>query len=233
MLKAVFFDLDGTLLPMDQDLFVENYFILLAKKFASFGYEPNALIKAITHATEAMVKNNGFHTNEVVFWNDYTNSFGPQARSHETLFTDFYKKEFQKLKDICGFNYNSAKIVRDLKEQGIRVALATSPIFPAIATESRIRWAGLEPEDFEFFTSYENIGYCKPNLAYYRELLNRMKLSPHECVMVGNDVDEDMVADQLGIKVFLMTENLLNKKNVDIDEFPHGDFDDLRKFLRE
>ena len=233
MLKAVLFDLDGTLLPMDQDLFVENYFILLAKKFASFGYEPNALIKAITHATEAMVKNNGFHTNEVVFWNDYTNSFGPQARSHETLFTDFYKKEFQKLKDICGFNYNSAKIVRDLKDQGIRVALATSPIFPAIATESRIRWTGLEPEDFEFFTSYENIGYCKPNLAYYRELLNRMGLSPHECVMVGNDVDEDMVAYQLGIKVFLMTENLLNKKNVDIDEFPHGDFDDLRKFLRE
>lgn len=232
MLKAVFFDLDGTLLPLDQDLFVENYFILLAKKFASFGYEPNTLIKAMLHATEAMIKNTGSQTNEVVFWNDYTKSFGAQARSHETLFTDFYKKEFQKIKDICGFNYKAAKTVKDLKESGVRVVLATNPIFPAIATESRIRWAGLEPEDFEFYTSYENIGYSKPNLAYYRELLNRVGLSPHECVMVGNDVDEDMVADQLGIKVFLMTENLINQKNVDIDEFPHGDFDELRKFLR-
>jgi len=31
---------------------------------------------------------------------------------------------------------------------GFRVALATNPIFPAIATEKRIRWAGLTPEDF-------------------------------------------------------------------------------------
>ena len=36
-IKAVLFDLDGTLLPMDQDHFVKTYFQLLAQKLAPFG----------------------------------------------------------------------------------------------------------------------------------------------------------------------------------------------------
>ena len=47
MLKAVLFDLDGTLLPMDQDAFVEGYFGLLARKMIPYGYEPEKLVKAI------------------------------------------------------------------------------------------------------------------------------------------------------------------------------------------
>ena len=33
-LKMILFDLDGTLLPMDQDVFTESYFKLLCKKMA-------------------------------------------------------------------------------------------------------------------------------------------------------------------------------------------------------
>ncbi len=231
MIKAVFFDLDGTLLPIDQDLFVQYYFDMLAKKFAAFGYEPNKLINAIIHASKAMIKNNGSRTNEAVFWEDYVNSFGEQARSHAPLFIDFYSKEYQKIKDICGFHYLAAKIVRAQKEKGRRVILATNPVFPTIATESRIRWAGLEPEDFELITSYENFNYCKPNLNYYRELLRRMNLTAKDSVMVGNDVEEDMIADQLGMKVFLMTECLINQNDADISEFPQGDFKELQEYL--
>ena len=231
MIKAVFFDLDGTLLPMDHDLLIENFFTLLAKKFASFGYEPNTLIKAIEHATEAMQKNNGLRTNETVFWEDYTRTFGDQARSHKPLFIDFYKNEFQKLKELCGYNYKMAKIVKAQREKGQQVALAADPIFPAIAQESRMRWAGLEPEDFDFYTSYENIGFTKPNLGYYRELVRRAKVAASECLMIGNNVDEDMVADQLGMQVFLLTDCLINEKGKDISEFPHGDLAEMQSFL--
>ena len=124
-----------------------------------------------------------------------------------------------------------AEIVRSLKAAGVRVALATNPVFPAIATESRIRWAGLEPEEFELYTTYENIGFCKPNLDYYREILRRMELNAADCLMVGNDVDEDMVAGQLGMEVFLLTDHLINKSGTDINAFPHGSFDDLRARL--
>ncbi|MBQ4515000.1 MAG: HAD family hydrolase [Anaerolineaceae bacterium] len=231
MIKAVFFDLDGTLLPLDQELLIENYFMLLAKKLASFGYEPNTLIKAIKHAAEAMKKNNGLRTNEAVFWEDYTHSIGDQARTHKSLFTDFYKHEFQKLKEICGYNYKMARIVKAVREKGLQVALATNPVFPAIAQESRMRWAGLEPEDFDFYTSYENIGFTKPNLGYYRELARRAKVAASECLMIGNDVEDDMVADQLGMRVFLLTDCLINNKGDDLSEFPHGDLAEMQSFL--
>lgn len=231
MVKAVLFDLDGTLLPMDQDEFVKAYFRLLAKKLAPYGYEPDKLVKAVWHGTGAMIQNDGSCTNEVVFWNDFTNIFGEQARSHEPVFAEYYEKDFQQVKNSCGYTPKAAEIVRSLKAAGIRVALATNPVFPAIATESRIRWAGLEPEEFELYTTYENIGFCKPNLDYYREILHRMELDAADCLMVGNDVDEDMVAGKLGMEVFLLTDHLINKSGTDINAFPHGSFDDLRARL--
>ena len=231
MLKAVLFDLDGTLLPMDQDEFVKAYFRLLAKKLAPYGYEPDKLVKAVWHGTGAMIQNDGSCTNEVVFWKDFTNIFGEQARSHEPVFAEYYEKDFQQVKNICGYTPKAAEIVRSLKAAGVRVALATNPVFPAIATESRIRWAGLEPDEFELYTTYENIGFCKPNLDYYREILRRMELDAADCLMVGNDVDEDMVAGKLGMEVFLLTDHLINKSGTDIDAFPHGSFDDLRARL--
>ena len=46
-LTTVLFDLDGTLLPMDQEAFTTGYFKLLAKKLAPHGYEPKSLVDAI------------------------------------------------------------------------------------------------------------------------------------------------------------------------------------------
>ena len=117
------------------------------------------------------------------------------------------------------------------KSLGLRVVLVTNPLFPAVATESRIRWAGLEPEEFELYTTYENIGYCKPNPAYYAEILRRLELESSECLMVGNDVGEDMVAETLGMKVFLLTDCLINKNNADVSRWPHGEFEELLHYL--
>lgn len=232
MLKAILFDLDGTLLPMDQDAFVNGYFKLLAKKMVPYGYEPEKLIKAIWQGTAAMIKNNGTQTNEAVFWDTFASIFGEQVREYEPIFADYYAHEFQQVQSICGYNPKAAQVVNLAKSKGLRTALATNPVFPVIATESRIRWAGLEPKDFELCTTYENIGFCKPNPEYYREILRRMELDPQDCLMVGNDVDEDMVAETLGMQVFLLTDCLINKKGTDISAYTHGGFDDLLTILR-
>ena len=99
--------------------------------------------------------------------------------------------------------------------------------------ETRIRWAGLEPDEFEFFTTYENSNYCKPNLGYYREVLEKAGLNGEDCLMVGNDVGEDMVAAELGMKVFLLTDCMINKENKDINQYPHGGFEELKKYIRK
>ncbi len=230
-IKVVLFDLDGTLLPMDQDTFIKAYLGGMAKKLAPHGYDPEKLVKAVYAGMKAMTGNDGTCTNEEAFWNAFTGILGEQVREDLPIFDDYYRNEFQEVKKICGFLPEAAETVRTIKEKGFRVALATTPMFPSVATESRIRWAGFELEDFEIFTTYENYHFCKPNLNYYKEVVEKLGVKPEECLMVGNDVGEDMVTEELGMKVFLMPADLINKVGKDISVYPQGDFADLLSYI--
>ena len=231
-ITTVMFDLDGTLLPMDQDVFVRDYFRRMAAKMAPQGYDPKRLVDTIWRGTGAMVKNDGSKTNEEAFWDLAESVFGQKILQDKHFFDEFYETEFDNIKAVCGFNPAAAEIVRGLKQRGYRVVLATNPIFPARATQWRIRWAGLKPEDFELYTTYENSHYCKPNPDYYREILEKRGLFPEECLMVGNDVTEDMIAEQLGMRVFLLTDCIINKEGRDISVYPNGGFPELAAFLK-
>lgn len=231
--KVILFDLDGTLLPMDQDLFIKAYFGLLAKKLSKHGYEPDKLIKSIWTGTISMVNNNGLKTNEEVFWDKFKEIYGEEVIDDESLFADFYENEFQEVQKVCGYNEQSNQLIKLLKEKGYKLVLATNPIFPFIATKSRIKWAGLDINDFEHVTTYENSRYCKPNLKYYQEILNTLNLNPEDCIMIGNDVNEDMVVNELGIKSFLLTDCLINKDNKNISVYPNGNINDLIKYIEK
>ena len=230
-ITTVLFDLDGTLLPQDQEIFLKSYFKRLVQNLAPHGYDPDLTVKTIMKCTYAVIANDGSRTNEEAFWQGFAGVFGPQVLNDIPLFDAFYRSEFQKVAADCGFDPKAGACVKALKQKGYRLALATNPVFPAIATQSRMRWAGLEESDFELYTTYENSRYCKPNLDYYREILQKLNVQPEECLMVGNDVDDDMVARQLGMQVFLLTDCLINKQGVDIAQFPHGSFDELMAFI--
>ena len=232
MVKAVLFDLDGTLLPMDQDIFTESYFKLLVRKMAPYGYEPRALIDGIWAGTAAMVKNDRVCSNEDAFWRKFADIFGEQAIGHKPLLEEFYAVDFQAAEAFCGKNPAAADAVRKIKSLGFRVALATNPIFPAPATESRIRWAGLSPDDFEFYTTYETTDCCKPNPHYFLRVAERIGLDPSECLMVGNDMSEDTVAASIGMKVFIITDCIINKRGDDVDAYPHGGFEELVEYVK-
>ncbi len=233
MIKAILFDLDGTLLPMDQENFTTSYFKLLAKKLQPHGYDAQELVKAIWEGTASMVKNDGSRSNEEAFWNRFVELLGERAREDKHLFEEFYAVDFQQAKEFCGYNPLAQKAVMRAKELGYRVALATNPIFPEIATTSRAAWAGLNVEDFELFTTYENTGLAKPNPKYFLEVANRMGLKPEECLMVGNDAREDVVAQKIGMQVFLVTDCLINEHEDDISSIPQGSFEDLIAYLEK
>ena len=231
MITTVLFDLDGTLLPMELDGFLENYFKLLIGKMTEQGYDPQRTNDALWESLMAMIANDGSRTNEEVFWEVFCRECGRDARADLAVFEDFYRNEFQQARVSCGFDPKAVETVAAVKAKGLRVVLATSPLYPAIATQQRIAWAGFKPEDFEVYTTYENYHFCKPNTGYYQELLNNLGLKPEECLMVGNDAIEDMAAAKLGINVFLLPKWLVNRKSLDISAYPQGDFDDLMRHI--
>ena len=231
-ISTVMFDLDGTLLPMDNDEFTRGYFKLLAAKLAPYGYEAGPLIDGIWSGVAAMVANDGSRTNEEAFWARFAQVLGDRVFEHRPVLEEFYAVDFKAASRFCGFNPAAAETVRRARAMGLRTVLATNPIFPAVATESRTGWAGLTPGDCELYTTYENIGWCKPNPEYYRELLRRLECPAEECLMVGNDAKEDMIAQSVGMKVFLLTDCLINKEEADLSAFPQGGFDELLDYIQ-
>lgn len=231
-ITTVLFDLDGTLLPMDQERFARGYFGRLTRKMSAHGYDPKQFMDAIWAGTAAMIKNDGKATNEEVFFRTFSKVCGKDVARDLPYFYDFYKNEFNEVKSDCGFTPEAKETVELVKSLGLRIALATNPLFPAIATECRIRWCNLEPSDFELYTTYENSSYCKPNPDYYRFVTEKLGVTPDECLMVGNDVGEDMIAEELGMRVFLLTDCLINWAEKDIDRYPHGSFAELHRFLK-
>ncbi len=234
-IKAVLFDLDGTLLPMNQDNFIKKYFGEITTFLVTNGdYEPQTLMGTILGGIEAMIKNDGTKTNEEAFWQVYIDTYGSKkAKDDYPLFERFYEERFVNTKTECGFSKKSGEIVKQLKDEGITVVLATNPVFPCVATNARISWAGLCKDDFELVTTYENIGYCKPNPQYYSEIAKRLNIEPSECLMVGNDTSDDLSAEKIGMSVFILTDCLINAKNVDISSVPNGGFDELFAYLEK
>lgn len=226
-ITTVLFDLDGTLLPMDQMGFTKTYFGLLVQKAAPFGLKPQPTIDAVWAGTKAMVKNDGSAPNDRRFWDTFCPLVGVEESVLRPVFDKFYAEEFHGAKSACGENPCSAQAVRGLKAQGYDVVLATNPIFPLVGVRTRLSWVGLAPEDFSLVTTYENSRFCKPNPAYFQEIVEKLGKTPQECLMVGNDGVEDTAAAKVGLSLYLATDCLENSDKVDLAQFPHGSFRDF------
>ncbi len=234
MIQTIIFDLDGTLLPMpSQELFLEEYFRALSAKIIPYGLEANRLTKAVWTGTRAMIENDGTMTNEDRFWQVFCRLLGEDRKRLEPVFENFYRNEFVAAKHTVSKHPLAAECIQIVKEKGYRIVLATNPVFPRIATLTRMEWAGLNASDFEWITTYENSSFCKPNLNYYKEILHKTGALAQECLMVGNDVKEDMCTSELGMETFLLTDCLICTEEEDLSRFRQGDFYELYRMMKE
>ena len=231
MIKAVLFDLDGTLLPMDEEYFKKIYFGEVYKKVAYLGYTLDELLKVIWYGTKAMIQNDGSQTNEELFWKKFIEVHPDRLEENKENFVEFYSNIFPTLGHTCGYQPLAKDFIKALKDKGYEVIIASNPIFPLVATKARIRWAGCNPDDFKYITAYENSRFSKPNLKYYEEVLEKTGYKPEEVIMVGNDVREDMIVNKLGIDSYLITDCLLNLDNEDINKYKHGNFEEIMNLV--
>lgn len=231
MIKNYLFDLDGTLLFLDEERFIQTYIKHIGYKFHSLGLDAEDMVKKLWAGTKEMVKNDGSMMNEDKFWS----IFYPETSEKQNILKEqmkgFYQNEFEVVKQTTSRTKTAKKIVEHLKKENKRIFLLTNPIFPRVATYRRLQWAGLDPEDFIFITTYENSMYAKPNPAYYQWIMEKFNLDPEQTMMVGNDVDEDMIVEDLGVKTYLVTDCLNNKQNKDMTRFNQGKLDDFYEMI--
>lgn len=238
-MNTVLFDLDGTLLPMDMKEFTDTYIFLLTNRLISAGYDADKIIAGIWAGQKAMVLNDGMITNEECFWKAMKaymikcgeNPDSKFKRKLEKEITRFYKEDFGVARYITHPSDVVSECIDILKNKGYQLVIATNPIFPETATEERIAWAGINSEDFSLITTYENSCYSKPNTEYYKFLLKMLDKDPEDCLMVGNDVHEDMCARNVGIDVFLMEGYIINEFDEDISELKKGNWNVFKEYV--
>ncbi len=231
MLDTILFDLDGTLAPFAQDAFIQAYFKALVSRVEPMGYKPDVMVDALWQGVSAMIGNDGGRTNRQIFWESFTQKLGIQAMALENILNDFYAREFDSVRTVLGETVDRGPLLRGLREKGYGLVLATNPIFPAVAVETRLGWVGLRPEDFDYVTTYENSRRSKPNPDYYRDILAHIGRRGERCLMAGNNPVDDMAALQAGISVYLVTDYLENPDGAPIEDYPHGGFRDLAASL--
>lgn len=231
MRKAVFFDLDGTLLPLNMEEFMALYYEAIEESgFYKRISEKNGR-EIFNAAVYAMVKNDGRETNSDAFFGTIERMSGAAAAELMPHMESFYNNEFAKVRQSAHPDERARVIVDELKAKGYRLVVATNPLFPKTATDQRIEWAGLKPEDFEYVSYYDNSSWCKPSPGYYEQILKKLSLKASECYMIGNDVYEDMGAVALGFKGFLLLDNV--RGNVErAPECERGSYSDLLDFAR-
>jgi FMN phosphatase YigB (HAD superfamily) len=232
MIDTILFDLDGTLLPLDMEKFMDIYFHEMGYMFKDM-IDPRLLVKYIWTATEEMVVNTEYKTNEEVFMNKFSELVGGDISKYIERFDIFYDTKFNKVREAV----QSQSLVREsisiLKEKNYRLVVATNPLFPLKAILHRIEWAGLDSKDFMYISSYEENHYCKPQLHFYKEILGITGKEPEQCMMVGNDVQEDLIALKLGIKTFLIKNYMIHRTQEAIDSTYTGEYEDFYNFVRE
>lgn len=235
MIRALFFDLDGTLLPLDQDTFTNTFIRLVSERFCGTDeWGGKAFPAMMMRSVQSVVDNDGRMSNEDRFWKTMETVLPGRTARLRPAFLDFYRTDFLKAKAVTFPDERIPALVAAWKDRGFRIFCATSPIFPPEAQILRLKWAGFDrPEAwFEEITSSENCSFCKPNPDYYRDLCARNGLKPGDCLMVGNDADEDGAATDAGMSFFLLNDFPLNRKNKDLSAVPKGGWAELERYIQ-
>lgn len=233
MKKLIMTDLDCTLLPMDQDAYIQKYVEQIAKLFYEHGFDGKQIAKATMQASYAMTKNDGKRTNAIVFEEAFRALIKDRADEAIEIFPQVYGDRYDVIKDVTQENPYIKEIYDLMREKAEYIVVATQPMFPIEAVEKRLSWIGLTPQMFDYVTVYDESTYSKPSTGYYKEIMDKFKATPDNTVMLGNDVNEDILpCTQLGIDTFLLRDGLINTHNYDISKLRQGNYLDLIDYLK-
>jgi FMN phosphatase YigB (HAD superfamily) len=230
MTITLLLDLDDTLLDTNIQAFAPAYFSSLSAALAE-AVPPEVMLPALMGGTKAMMQNEDPSlTLREVFDAYFFPKLGQPREALQEKIERFYDETFPTLRYVANQRPEAVAFVQWAFSAGHRVAVATNPYFPLKAVQHRMRWAGLPPEEYPFalVSSYETFHFTKEATAYFPEFLAQMGWPEGPVVMVGNDLEMDLLpARKAGLPVFWVREGH-EDANPDI---PQGSFVDLRAWL--
>jgi FMN phosphatase YigB (HAD superfamily) len=207
MLKAVLFDLDNTLILFNEVKFVSAYFPLIAEKFADV-LPAGRFAEKLLQATLELHKNDGSRINREAFIKAFCNDIPLSAEEIWRRFEKFYMDDFDTFKEMVAAPECAHNVFNHIREKGLKIVIATNPIWPLVAQMKRLSWVGLDEFEIALVTNIDNMTFCKPQLGYYREICSLIGEKPEDCLMVGDDPANDMVAAKIGMKTYLTVDSL-------------------------
>ncbi|MHA1803202.1 MAG: HAD family hydrolase [Promethearchaeota archaeon] len=200
-INTILFDLDGTLIIL-HDNFIPAYIKLLSKRVSHL-MKPSKFIAKLMMASKKVEENDGSDTNENVYAKTFFPAIGFKREELEPIFDQFYEEDFPKLRKFTTFRPEAREVIKKATMKGYDLVIATTPILPRTAILQRMEWAGVADVQYRLITSYENMRATKPNLFYFKQILEEIERKPKECLMVGDEM-KDMMAAKLGIKTFFI-----------------------------
>lgn len=228
-MKTILFDLDSTLLQMDQELFLKLYFKGVKDKFSSIVEDIDTFMKVFGKTAYDILKNDGSRTNKELFFSEFSKYIPVDGL--EEQFNSYYENEFNEISTIVKKSNISKLIVDELNKQGYNLYLATNPLFPSICTEARMSWAGLKKSDFKYISTYENSTFSKPKLEYFQEFAKKNNFKLDDAIMIGNDLNDDFSCLPDSVRKILITDFLINKNNKDISNFEKYTLEDFYLYI--
>lgn len=202
MLKAILFDLDNTLILFDETSFYQEYFRRIERRFADL-MPADIFRKRLISATYALLQNNGEMINAEYFMSAFTEQSADQRNRLWNRFLHFYETEYDKIKVNVRLPDDLHETFDEIGQTGLKLVLASNPIFPLNVQMKRLAWASLDHFHFDLVTHIENMSFCKPRIEYYLEICRKIDEPTQGCLMVGNDPINDMIAARAGLKTYL------------------------------
>ncbi len=207
MLRAVLFDLDNTLILFDEVSFMSGYFPLLAGKFSDI-LAPDKFAAKLLQATLIVHKNDGSMINRELFLNAFCDGSNVDREDIWRRFERFYREDFDQFKDMVAATDCAREVFVDVRKKGLKIVIATNPLWPLAAQIKRLSWAGLGGIDIVLITHIDNMSFCKPQPGYYRQICEMIGEKAQDCLMVGDDPANDMVAAKFGMKTYQAVDSL-------------------------
>ncbi|WP_161947626.1 HAD family hydrolase [Malonomonas rubra] len=232
--RALLFDLDGTLLRVDMSRFIPSYVEGLAQYSGAYA-KPKKFIRAKLGSIRNLLKTSGdgIMSNEARITSYLQAELDMPEQALVEMFQRYAAERLEELREFVRPIPLAKKILQDCRQLNLPLVLATNPVFPEFMIRARLRWAGLDDIPFDYLTSTENSCYCKPESEYFHEISNYLQVKPENCLMIGNDAHQDMAATAIGMQTFLVDTWLIETEGAQWPYHGRGDHNALQHFLSQ